>query len=190
MTSSDGAAIPTVTLNDDRTIPVVGLRRRRTLDSEAERVVSGSPGGGPPVDRHGRRVRQRGGRGACHRGIGHSARGDCSVTTKLAVTDHGFQSAQNAGRASLERLGLDYVDLYLIHWPGSDIGKYVDSWGGLMALKQEGLARSTGVSNFSPENLSTIVDLTFIAPAVNQIELHPLLNQSAWREPPTPNTTS
>ena len=180
MTSSDGAAIPTVTLNDDRTIPVVGLGVGGLSDSEAERAVSTAlEAGSRLIDTAAAYENEAGvGRAIAASGI---PREEISVTTKLAITDHGFTSSQDAGRASLERLGLDYVDLYLIHWPGNDIGKYVDSWGGLMALKQAGLTRSTGVANFSPENLSTIVDLTYVAPAVNQIELHPLLNQSAWR---------
>ncbi|OMC03134.1 2,5-didehydrogluconate reductase A [Mycobacterium sp. NS-7484] len=180
MTSSDGAAIPTVTLNDDRTIPVVGLGVGGLSDSEAEAAVSAAlEAGHRLIDTAAAYGNEAGvGRAITASGI---PREDIYVTTKLAIPDYGFQSSQDAGKASLERLGLDYVDLYLIHWPGTDTGKYVDSWGGLMALKQEGLARSTGVANFSPENLSTIVELTFVTPAVNQIELHPLLNQSAWR---------
>ncbi|MUL80573.1 MULTISPECIES: aldo/keto reductase [unclassified Mycolicibacterium] len=180
MTSSAGSAIPTVTLNDDRTIPVVGLGVGGLSDSEAERAVSAAlEAGYRLIDTAAAYGNEAGvGRAIAASGI---PREEISVTTKLDIADQGFQSSQNAGRASLERLGLDYVDLYLIHWPGVDIGKYVDSWGGLMALKQDGLARSTGVANFSPEHLSTIVGLTFVTPAVNQIELHPLLNQSAWR---------
>ncbi|OMC35889.1 2,5-didehydrogluconate reductase A [Mycobacterium sp. GA-1841] len=180
MTPSDGAALPTVTLNDDRTIPVVGLGVGGLSDSEAEAAVSAAlEAGHRLIDTAAAYGNEAGvGRAIAASGI---PREDIYVTTKLAIPDYGFQSSQNAGKASLERLGLDYVDLYLIHWPGTDTGKYVDSWGGLMALKQEGLARSTGVANFSPENLSTIVELTFVTPAVNQIELHPLLNQSAWR---------
>ncbi|OBG82424.1 2,5-didehydrogluconate reductase A [Mycobacterium sp. E802] len=180
MTSSDGAAIPTVTLNDDRTIPVVGLGVGGLSDAEAEAAVSAAlEAGHRLIDTAAAYGNEAGvGRAIAASGI---PREDIYVTTKLAIPDYGFQSSQDAGKASLERLGLDYVDLYLIHWPGTDTGKYVDSWGGLMALKQAGLARSTGVANFSPENLSTIVELTFVTPAVNQIELHPLLNQSAWR---------
>ncbi|MDH6197241.1 2,5-diketo-D-gluconate reductase A [Mycobacterium frederiksbergense] len=180
MTPSDGAAIPTVTLNDDRTIPVVGLGVGELSDSEAERAVSAAlEAGYRLIDTAAAYGNEAGvGRAIAASGI---PREEIYVTTKLAVADMGFQSAQDAGPASLERLGLDYVDLYLIHWPGTDTGKFVDSWGGLMTLKQEGLTRSTGVANVSPENLSTIVELTFTTPAVNQIELHPLLNQSAWR---------
>ncbi len=106
------------------------------------------------------------------------------VTTKLATPDlGGFQSSQDACRASLERLGLDYVDLYLIHWPAGEQGKYVDSWGGgLMKRKEVGDAKSIGVCNFHAEHLSNVVDLSFFTPAVNQIELHPLLNQAELRD--------
>ena len=103
------------------------------------------------------------------------------VTTKLATHDQGFKSSQDAARASVERLGLDYVDLYLIHWPAVEYGKYIDSWGGLMKVKEDGVTRSIGVCNFTEEHLSDLIDLTFFTPAVNQIELHPLLNQAALR---------
>jgi diketogulonate reductase-like aldo/keto reductase len=82
----------------------------------------------------------------------------------------------------LERLGLDYVDLYLIHWPASSLGNYVDAWGGLLQSRGDGHARSIGVSNFTEDHLSTAIDLTFVTPAVNQIELHPLLSQADMRK--------
>ncbi|WP_066896029.1 aldo/keto reductase [Mycolicibacterium houstonense] len=180
MTSSDGAAIPTVTLNDDQTMPVVGLGVGGLSDSEAEQAVTAAlEAGYRLIDTAAAYGNEAGvGRAIATSGI---PREQISVTTKLATADHGFQSAQDAAKASLERLGLDYVDLYLIHWPGGDVSKYVDSWGGLVRARQDGLARSVGVANFSPEDLSTIIDLTFFTPSVNQIELHPLLNQSAWR---------
>ena len=84
-------------------------------------------------------------------------------------------------KASLERLGLDYVDLYLIHWPAGNPGKYVDSWGGLMKRKELGDTKSIGVANFHAEDLSNVIDLSFFTPAINQIELHPLLNQAELR---------
>ena len=87
-----------------------------------------------------------------------------------------------SGGLFLGRLGLDYVDLYLIHWPAGEQGKYVDSWGGLMKRKEMGDTRSIGVSNFHAEHLSDIIDLSFFTPAVNQIELHPLLIQAELRE--------
>jgi 2,5-diketo-D-gluconate reductase A len=109
-------------------------------------------------------------------------RAELFVTTKLATPDHGFAAAQEACTASLERLGLDYVDLYLIHWPAPSVGKYVDSFGGMIQSRGEGHARSIGVSNFTEDYLTTTIDLCFVNPAVNQIELHPLLNQDEMRK--------
>ncbi|MGV9797001.1 aldo/keto reductase [Mycobacterium sp. NPDC003449] len=180
MSPSNGAAIPTITLNDDRTVPVVGLGVGELSDSEAERSVSAAlEAGYRLIDTAAAYGNEAGvGRAIAASGI---ARDDIFVTTKLATADQGFQSSQDAAKASVERLGLDYVDLYLIHWPAGDTSKYVDSWGGLMRVKEEGLARSTGVCNFGAEDLSTIINLTFVSPAVNQIELHPLLNQAELR---------
>ncbi|MFN3008271.1 aldo/keto reductase [Mycolicibacterium wolinskyi] len=182
MTSSHGqaAAIPTVTLNDDNTMPVVGLGVGEMSDAEAERSVSAAlEAGYRLIDTAAAYGNEAGvGRAIAASGL---PRDEIFVTTKLATSDQGFQSSQDAARASLERLGLDYVDLYLIHWPGGDTSKYVDSWGGLMRAKEDGVARSIGVSNFSADDLSTIVHLTFFTPAVNQIELHPLLNQAELR---------
>ena len=96
--------------------------------------------------------------------VGHAA-AELFVTTKLATEDQGFQSSQDACKASLERLGLDYVDLYLIHWPAGEQGKYVDSWGGLLKAREDGHTRSIGVANFHEEHLSNIIDLSFVPPA-------------------------
>ena len=108
-------------------------------------------------------------------------RAEIFLTTKLDIPNLGFQASQDGARASLERLGQDYVDLYLIHWPAGDSGKYVDSWGGLMKVQGDGLAKSIGVANFTPDDLSTIIDLTYVVPAVNQVELHPQLVQTELR---------
>jgi diketogulonate reductase-like aldo/keto reductase len=108
-------------------------------------------------------------------------RAELFITTKLANADQGLTSTQEACKASLERLGLDYLDLYLIHWPVPQLGKYVDSFGGLIQLRGDDYVRSIGVCNFTEDHLSTVIDLTFVTPAVNQIELHPLLNQAELR---------
>ncbi|KUI26926.1 aldo/keto reductase [Mycobacterium sp. GA-2829] len=178
---SPAAAIPTVSLNDGNTIPVIGLGVGELSESEAERsVAAGLEAGYRLIDT----AAVYGNEAAVGRAINASgiAREEIYVTTKLAVADQGFGSSQDAGRASLERLGLDYVDLYLIHWPAGGQGKFVDSWGGLMKLKQDGVTRSIGVCNFNADHLSDIIDLSFFTPAINQIELHPLLNQAALRE--------
>ena len=104
------------------------------------------------------------------------------LTTKLWNDDQGFDSALRALDASLKKLGTDYVDLYLIHWPSAHRGLYVDSWRALVRLQSEGKARSIGVSNFEPEHLRRIIDETGVTPVLNQIELHPRFQQRALRQ--------
>ncbi|MBO0677257.1 aldo/keto reductase [Mycolicibacterium sp. S2-37] len=174
------AAVPTISLNDDNTIPVIGLGVGELSDDETERSVSTAlEAGYRLIDT----AAVYGNEAAVGRAVNASGipREEIFVTTKLAVADLGFQSSQDAVRASLERLGLEYVDLYLIHWPAGEQGKYVDSWGGMMKLRQDGLARSIGVCNFNEEHLLNIIQLSFFTPAINQIELHPLLNQAELR---------
>jgi 2,5-diketo-D-gluconate reductase A len=182
MTPSDGAAaaIPTVTLNDENAIPVIGLGVGELSNSETEQAVSAAlEAGYRLIDT----AAAYGNEEAVGRAIASSGvpREEIFVTTKLSTDDQGFQSSQDAITASLGRLGLDYVDLYLIHWPAGDQGKYIDSFGGLMKAKEVGHTRSIGVANFHAEHLSNIIDLAFFTPAINQIELHPLLNQADLR---------
>ncbi len=178
MTSA--AAIPSVTLNDDHTMPMIGLGVGELSDAETEAAVSAAlEAGYRLIDT----AAAYGNEAAVGRAIATSGvpREELFVTTKLATDDQGFQSSQDALQASLDRLGLDYVDLYLIHWPAGEQGKYIDSWGGLMSCKGAGNTRSIGVANFHEEHLSNVIDLSFVTPAVNQIELHPMLNQAAMR---------
>jgi 2,5-diketo-D-gluconate reductase A len=109
------------------------------------------------------------------------AREDVFVTTKCFNTDHGFEKAKAAFRASLGRLELETVDLYLIHWPVPSHDLYVETWRAFIDLEEEGLARAIGVSNFQPPHLARIIDETGVTPAVNQIELHPRLQQPGLR---------
>lgn len=103
------------------------------------------------------------------------------VTTKLWNDDHGYDRTLRAFERSLERLSFEWVDLYLIHWPAPSQDKYVETWQAMCELKQEGRARSIGVSNFLPEHIERIIDATGVTPAVNQVELHPRLQQRALR---------
>lgn len=181
MTAESGAAVPSIALNDDNTMPVLGLGVADLSDDEAERAVSAALEiGCRLVDT----AAAYGNEAAVGRAIAASGipRAELFVTTKLATEDQGFVKAQEACSASLERLGLDYVDLYLIHWPAPGVGKYVDSFGGLIQSRGEGHARSIGVSNFTEDYLSNVIDLTFVTPAINQVELHPLLNQDEVRK--------
>ncbi|MFC7471840.1 aldo/keto reductase [Actinomadura keratinilytica] len=104
------------------------------------------------------------------------------VTTKLWNSDHGYDAALRAFDSSLEKLGLDHVDLYLIHWPLLAKDTAVDTYKALEKIYSEGRARAIGVSNFLPEHLERLIDATSVIPAVNQIELHPHLQQRAARE--------
>jgi 2,5-diketo-D-gluconate reductase A len=108
-------------------------------------------------------------------------RGEVFVTTKCFNDDHGFEEAKRALHASLERLQLDHVDLYLIHWPVPSQDRYVDTWKAFIDLQSDGLTRSIGVSNFQPAHLRRVVAETGETPAINQIELHPYLQQPILR---------
>ena len=162
-------------------MPVLGLGVAELSDDETERAVSAALEiGCRLIDT----AAVYGNEAAVGRAIAASGipRAELFVTTKLATADQGFTTAPKACTASLERLGLDYVDLYLVHWPAPSLGKYVDAWGGLIQSRGEGHARSIGVANFTDEYLETTIDLTFVTPAVNQMELHPLLSQDEMRK--------
>ena len=110
------------------------------------------------------------------------AREDVYLTTKLWNADQGYDSTLTAFEKSMKRLGLDYLDLYLVHWPMPANNKFVETFKAFAHLRDQGRIRSIGVSNFEPEHLRMVVDATGIVPAVNQIELHPLLQQEELRE--------
>ncbi|MBZ6226172.1 aldo/keto reductase [Streptomyces olivaceus] len=110
------------------------------------------------------------------------AREDLFVTTKLWNSDQGYDSTLRAFDASLAKLGLDYLDLYLIHWPMPAREKYVDTYKAFEKLLADGRVRAIGVSNFLPDHLERLIGETSVLPAVNQIELHPHLQQHASRE--------
>jgi 2,5-diketo-D-gluconate reductase A len=181
LTGESGTAVPSIALNDENTMPVLGLGVADLSDDEAERAVSAALEiGCRLVDTAAVYGNEAGvGRAIAASGI---PRAELFVTTKLATEDHGFIKAQGACSASLERLGLDYVDLYLVHWPAPSVGKYVDSFGGMIQSRGEGHARSIGVANFTEDHLTTVIDLSFVTPVVNQVELHPLLNQDELRK--------
>jgi len=180
LTGKSNVVIPSIALNDENTMPVLGVGVGGLSDDEAERTVAAA------LELGCRLIDTAAGHGneaGVGRAIAASAipRAELFVTTKLDIPDYGFARAQEACGASLERLGLDYVDLFLVHWPAPSIGLYVDSFGGLIQARGEGQTRSIGVANFTEEQVEMVIDLTFVAPVVNQIELHPLLNQSELR---------
>jgi 2,5-diketo-D-gluconate reductase A len=106
-------------------------------------------------------------------------RGEVFVTTKCFNDDHGRQAAKRALHASLQRMRFDYVDLYLIHWPVPAFDRYVETWQAFVELRDEGLARAIGVSNFQPDHLRRVIAATGETPAINQVELHPYFQQRA-----------
>ncbi|MEO3801639.1 aldo/keto reductase [Nonomuraea sp. B1E8] len=109
------------------------------------------------------------------------ARDDLFITTKLRGSHHGYDAAMQGFEESRARLGLDYVDLYLIHWPLPGRDLYVDTWRAFVELRERGLARSIGVSNFTPAQIERLAEATGVLPAVNQVELHPGLAQRELR---------
>lgn len=172
------APVQTVTLNDGRAMPRLGFGVYQVEDARAPEVVGAAIRAGyRSIDTAaiyhnevgvGRAVRESG-----------LPRADFFVTTKLWNDRH--DAARPALDESLDRLGLDHVDLYLIHWPCPGQGRFVEAWKELVALREAGRARSIGVSNFTPEHLERIIGETGVVPAVNQIELHPRFQQAALR---------
>ncbi|MEA2296951.1 MAG: 2,5-diketo-D-gluconate reductase [Solirubrobacteraceae bacterium] len=178
MTSS--LQIPTVTLRDGVEIPQLGLGVFQVPPEDtAENVAVALEAGYRHIDTA-RAYRNEAGVGDAVRASGLE-RDDVFITTKCFNDDHGYDSAKAALRRSLETLGMDRVDLYLIHWPVPSQDRYVETWKAMIEDQQEGLARSIGVSNFQPAHLARIIDETGVTPSVNQIELHPLLQQAALR---------
>jgi 2,5-diketo-D-gluconate reductase A len=172
--------VPTITLNDDNTIPVLGLGVAGLSEDDTERAVSAAlQAGYRLIDT----ASAYGNEAAVGRAIAASGipRDELFISTKVATADQGYNSTREALAASLERLGLDYVDMYMIHWPAAQLGAYIDTYGAMQKIQQEGRIRSIGVCNFLEEQLGTISDLTYTNPVVNQIELHPLLNQAELR---------
>jgi 2,5-diketo-D-gluconate reductase A len=108
-------------------------------------------------------------------------RDEVFITTKCWNDHQGYENAKHAFKDSLERLELDFVDLYLIHWPVPSKDQYVETWKAFIELQEQGVVRSIGVSNFQPNHLRRLIDETGVTPAVNQIELHPRFQQRGLR---------
>jgi 2,5-diketo-D-gluconate reductase A len=164
--------VPDVLLNNGVAIPQLGLGTARLPDEETRRIVREALEVGYRfVDTAASYENERGVR----QGIADSGRPreQVFVSTKLRGRDQGFDSTKQALRSSLDRLGMEYVDLYLIHWPLPRLDRYVESWRAMEELLAEGLARAIGVSNFLPEHLDGLAAASSTVPAVNQIECHP-----------------
>ncbi|MFN3363196.1 MAG: aldo/keto reductase [Allorhizobium sp.] len=169
-----------IALNDGARIPQVGLGVWQTPNDEAAPAVKAALSAGyRHVDTAAVYENEEGvGEGIRQSGIDRS---DIFLTTKLWNTEQGYDQTLKAFDASLKRLGTDYVDLYLIHWPSAHRGLFVDTWKAFVKLKEEGRAKSIGVSNFYPEHIEKIVAETGVVPVINQIELHPDFQQREAR---------
>ncbi|GAA1886977.1 aldo/keto reductase [Paeniglutamicibacter psychrophenolicus] len=166
--------IPTITLNDGTSMPQLGYGVFQVPDEQTTTAVSTAlETGYRSIDTAAIYGNESGvGRALAASGL---PRGELFVTTKLWLADLGRETTRGGLAASLDKLGLDHVDLYLIHWPGTDTEAYLESWQVLEELRAEGLTRSIGVSNFLPEQLERVIGLDGTVPAVNQVELHPFL---------------
>ncbi|PWI13347.1 aldo/keto reductase [Streptomyces sp. Act143] len=173
-------SIPAHTLNDGTRFPAIGLGTWPLDDAEAEGAVAGALGMGYRLVDTATNYRNEAGVGL---GIARSGvpREEVVVTTKVPGRHHGYEETLASFEESRRRLGLDYVDLYLIHWPLPRVDKYVDSWRAMIKLREDGLVRSIGVSNFTPEHIERLEKETGVLPSVNQIELHPLFPQEELR---------
>jgi diketogulonate reductase-like aldo/keto reductase len=172
--------IPTRALNDGHAIPAIGFGTYQLNGDEgADAVLKAIEAGYRLLDtalnseneaQVGEALRRSG-----------VPRGEFVVTTKLPGRFHGYEETLAGFEESRANLGLDYVDLFLIHWPMPRIGRYVESWKAMIHLREQGLVRSIGVSNFTQEHLTLIIEESGVVPAVNQIELHPHFPQGPMR---------
>ena len=169
-------AVPTIELNDGYEIPQFGFGVWQVPADIAEEVVSKALEVGY---RHIDTAAVYGNEEGVGAAIAKSGipREELFVTTKLWVGDFKDGNTKQALRTSLQKLGLEYVDLYLIHWPSPNDEKYLQAWKALEELQSEGLTRSIGVSNFLPEHLDKVAEIGSVTPAVNQVEIHPALQQ-------------
>lgn len=161
-----------ITLNDGHSIPQIGLGVFQMSNEEAHSSTLAALEAGYRHIDTAAGYRNEQGVGAAIRESG-IPRDEVFVTTKLQNGSHARKDARAAIEQSLENLGMDRVDLYLIHWPQPSQGRFTEAWEALIDFRSEGLVTSIGVSNFLSEHLDTIVDETGIVPVLNQIELHP-----------------
>ncbi|MFK0119161.1 aldo/keto reductase [Streptomyces sp. NPDC090994] len=173
--------VPPIILNNGVEMPQLGFGVWQVPDDEAETAVATAlKAGYRSIDTAAIYGNERGtGKAIAASGL---PREDLFVTTKLWNSEQGYDSTLRAFDTSLSKLGLEYVDLYLIHWPMPDRGTYVDTYKAFEKILADGRARAIGVSNFQPEHLERLIGETSVIPAVNQIELHPHLQQHALRE--------
>ncbi|MFJ5222430.1 aldo/keto reductase [Streptomyces sp. NPDC088400] len=172
--------VPNLTLNNGIEMPQLGFGVWQVPDDEATQAVSTAlEAGYRSIDTAAIYGNEEGtGKALATSGI---AREDLFVTTKLWNGEQGYDSTLRAFDTSLEKLGLDYVDLYLIHWPMPEADTYVDTYKAFEKILADGRTKTIGVSNFLPAHLERLIGETSVVPAINQIELHPQLQQAESR---------
>ncbi|MET0295881.1 MAG: aldo/keto reductase [Microbacterium sp.] len=173
-------SIPNVTLNDGAWFPELGLGTYNLNDDEGiAAIVSATQIGYRLLDTAVNYGNEREvGEAVRRSGV---ERDDLLVTSKIPGRHHGFDSAIGSIEESLKTLGLDRIDLQLIHWPNPSVGKWLETWRGMIEARERGLVRSIGVSNFTIPMLTRLIDETGVTPAVNQVELHPYFPQDELR---------
>ncbi|MFE3199836.1 aldo/keto reductase [Embleya sp. NPDC055664] len=172
--------VPDVTLNNGVTIPQLGFGVFQVGDDEATAAVTNAiEVGYRSIDT----AAIYGNEAGVGRALAASSvpREELFVTTKLWNTEQGYDSTLAAFEESARLLGLDYVDMYLIHWPAASRDRYLDTWRAFEKLLADGRVRTIGVSNFQPEHLTRLLEHTAVMPSVNQVELHPYLQQGRVR---------
>ncbi|PVC83340.1 oxidoreductase [Streptomyces sp. CS090A] len=172
--------VPSITLNNGLEMPQLGFGVWQVPDDEAAKAVAKAiESGYRSIDTAAIYKNEKGtGRAIAASGV---ARDELFVTTKLWNSEQGYDSTLRAFDASLDQLGLDYVDLYLIHWPVPTKDAYTDTYRAFEKIYADGRAKAIGVSNFQPEHLKRLLDETSVVPVLNQIELHPQLQQAEAR---------
>ena len=174
--STSTSQVPNITLNDDVEIPQLGFGVFQVPpDETVETTLRAFQTGYRHIDTA-TAYQNEAEVGQAFRASALD-RDEVFITTKCFNTDHGYEQAKAAFKNSLDRLELEFVDLYLIHWPVPSQDKYVETWQAFVDLQKDGLVRSIGVSNFQPDHLDRIIEETGVTPSVNQIELHPALQQ-------------
>jgi len=173
--------VPTRTLNSGHPIPLLGLGTYPMNGEAGVTAMARAIGLGYRLLDTAAKYENEAAVGEAIRRSGVD-RAELFVTTKLRGAEHGRAQTRDAVRSSLDRLGLDYLDLYLIHWPLPRLGKFVESYETMLELAAEGVIRSAGVSNFTPAHITSLLDATGVAPAVNQIELSPAVARTQTRQ--------
>lgn len=176
-TSEHSSAIPTLELNDGAIIPQIGLGTYAMRDAEGiGAIIAGIDNGYRLLDTAVNYENEREvGRAVIDSKVG---RDELFITSKVPGRHHGFDETIASTEESLARLELERLDLQLIHWPNPSVGRYVETWRGLIELRERGLVTSIGVSNFTEPMLEQLIAETGVTPAVNQIELHPYFPQT------------